>query len=162
MAEMSRLLRELAAQREALLRSVEGLTADRMREPGAEGPVWSAQDVLGHVAAWERQTVESIRAYGAGTTPYRIAGFDSLAERDRWNQQAVEERRNWPVHEVLIELGVVRSQLLEQLADLTEVQLEDWVVYPWGKRGRLSRLLQIGADHEGEHAASLAAWRARL
>lgn len=161
MADKDRLLRELAAAREALLRSVQGLTPDQMKEPGAEGPAWSAQDVLGHIAAWERQTLESLRAYLAGTTPYRIEGFDSLADRDEWNQLAVEERRNWPVHEVLVELGIVRNELLAHLAGLNEVQLNDWMVYPWGKRGRLSRLLQLGVDHEREHAATLAAWRGR-
>jgi hypothetical protein len=162
MTERHLLLRKLSQQREALLRSVEGLSVEQIREPGAGGPGWSAQDVLGHIAAWERQTVETIRAYMTGTEPYHIEGFDDLADRDRWNEEEVAQRRNWPVHETLVELGVVRSELLVQLADLTEAQLDDRIVYPWGKAGRLSRLLELGADHEREHTTSLAAWRATI
>ncbi len=159
MSEKDRLLRNLAEQRQALLRSIQGLTADEMREPGAGGPAWSAQDVLGHIAAWERETVEAIRAYLLGTTPYRMAGLTGLAERDRWNQEAVAQRRNWPVHETLAELGLVRGELLVQLADLTNVQLGDRIMYPWGTHGLLAKLLETGADHEREHAAALATWR---
>lgn len=159
MADKDAILRDLAAQRQALLRAVQGLDVDRMREPGAEGSTWSAQDVLGHLAAWDRQTVEAIRAYLAGAEPYHIAGFDNLEDRDRWNEDEVAQRRNWPVHETLVELGAVRSNLLVLLADLTEVQLHDRIQYPWGKHGPLIHLLRAGADHESEHAATLAARR---
>ncbi len=159
MSEKDGLLRNLALGREALLRSVEGLSEDLMKEPGAGGPAWSPQDVLGHIAAWERETVEALRAFWQGSTPYRMAGFDSLADRDRWSEEAVEQRRNWPVHETLVELGIVRSQLLLLLADLTEAQLNDSIMYPWGTYGIVSALLATGADHEREHAASLTAWR---
>lgn len=162
MTERHALLRHLSEEREALLRAVEGLDPDQMKQPGAGGPAWSAQDVLGHVAAWERQTVEAIRAYLSGAEPYHIEGFDDLADRDRWNEEEVVQRRNWPVHETLLELGVIRSQLLVQLADLTEAQLDDRMEYPWGKHGPLSHLLEAGADHEREHATSLAAWRGVL
>ncbi len=162
MSEKSRLLRDLAVQRAALLRSVEGLTADQMRDPGASGPDWSAQDVLGHIAAWERQTVETLRAYVQGGIPYRMDNLEGLTEIDRWNEEAVEQRRNWPVHETFIELGVVRSELLSLLADLSEEQIDERITYPWGRPGRLRKLVAIGAEHEQEHAARLTAWRETL
>ncbi len=162
MSEKDELLQRLAEQRRALLRTVEGLSVEQLKEPGAGGPAWSVQDVLGHIAAWERETVEAIRAYLLGEAPYRMEGFTGITDRDQWNEEAVAQRRNWPVHETLVELGLVRSDLLVQLAELTSTQLGERIVYPWGKYGVLSRLLASGADHEGEHAVSLAAWRGRL
>lgn len=162
MSEKDAILRNLSEQREALLRAVEGLDSDQMRMPGAGGEAWSAQDVLGHIAAWERESVEALRAYLAQAEPYQPDGLQGIADRDRWNEEAVSQRRNWPVHETILELGIIRSELLSLLADLAEPQLEGKMLYPWGRYGPIRKLFEMSIDHEREHAVPLAAWRGTL
>ena len=48
------LLDRLAEERANLLRAIEGLEEGEMNLPGAEGE-WSVKDLLGHIAAWERE-----------------------------------------------------------------------------------------------------------
>ena len=162
MPEKSELLRELCQRREALLRSVEGLSEGQFTAPGAIGETWSAQDALAHITAWEREFVETVRAFVERRPPHRIEGLSDLSETDRWNERSVSQRRNWPAHEVLIELGIVHNEFLALLSDLTEEQLGERIELPWGESGRVQQLFTLIAEHDDEHTLALQAWHQAL
>lgn len=146
-------LAELRAGRTEWDGTLSRIDEERITEPGAEG-VWSAKDVVAHVAWHEREMEAMLRTHNAtGSDLWNLP----LDER---NAAIQAENSNQPLATVFAEGRAAYAALLlvvEGLADedLTDPKRyrgmpADWV--PW----------QIVAgnsyEHEREHAASLRKW----
>ena len=87
------------------------------RDLEREGPDggWSIKDVLTHIAYWEDDCLRVMR----GGTPV------PNDEVDRINDEHVAARRDVPAAQVRAELERTHQRLVDELHDLTPVQLEE-------------------------------------
>ncbi len=150
-----RLLAQLTAARGELVWQILDLDAEILTQsPVFQGSDWTAQDLLAHVAAWDRWQHQAMAALLEGTQP----DFSAAADWDQFNAAAVEARRDHTLAEVLNEMREVRSAWmvwiqevpLEPFFEPREVEGWDWA-FPG--------CLRIQWEHDAEHAAELAEWR---
>jgi hypothetical protein len=93
-------------------------------QPGACG-IWSVQDVVGHVAMWERYVTALVRAHQRGgvAAPHELWGEfvppPELAD-DPLNQWYVEQLKQRSYGELLGEQREVRNQLVGTVEALSE------------------------------------------
>ena len=148
-AEMRRAMEETLAKIDrswsALLEALEGIPRDKMEEPGVSGE-WSVKDLIGHVAFWDTQAVESIHRRAAG---------EPAGQRD-WqamNDRSAAAIRNRPLEDLKTQLVQTHQQMLDVLRTLppTDPMTADVCSF-------------IPADtyqHYDDHAAEIRAWRER-
>jgi hypothetical protein len=78
---------------------LEGLPPERLTEPGIGGDRWTAQDLIGHVAFWERAALEALDAWsdgGAAPIDRALARGITIVNRDalrRIRERSLEEVR---------------------------------------------------------------------
>lgn len=151
-----RLLAWLAAERGALDWSLLDLDARTLTEfPVFETSNWSVKDLLAHVAAWDRWQHQTMAALLTGDQP----DFAAAADWDVFNAAAVAAWRDRTLAEVISEMRAARSAWVEWIRQVPlhrffqtrEVDGWDWT-FPG--------CLQVQWEHDAEHAAQLATWRA--
>ncbi|HYT80648.1 MAG TPA: maleylpyruvate isomerase N-terminal domain-containing protein, partial [Actinomycetota bacterium] len=76
---------------------VESLTAEQMQEPGYLAEGWSVKDLLGHIGAWQAETVQVLEQIRMGTYTPRWVDVDAF------NQRFYQANRDLP-------LPVVRAE----------------------------------------------------
>jgi hypothetical protein len=120
--------------------AIAGIPADRLAETGVSGH-WSAKDVLGHVAFWDR--------FSAAQAERMLAGEPEPEGGNDWqglNDQDHAAKADWDAARILAELEPAHTALLvayRALPSLDPEQVkEDW-------------------EHYDEHAAEIRAWRKR-
>ena len=149
--ELTRLIRSTSSELELLLSR---LTVAEMNQPGAVG-VWSVKDALAHIAFWERYAVGFINAARRGETPEPDAE-DSTESR---NASVVAQYYLAPIGAVLASWNEAREDLLEQIAGLSEADLNDPDRFPWSEgRSLLDRVAGNSYQHEQEHIAQIRSW----
>jgi hypothetical protein len=149
------LIRETSIRMERLLAQ---MSVEQINHPGAVG-VWSVKDVLAHIAFWERYTVKMLQAAARGETPELSA--DDQTERN--NASVVAQYYQRPLSAVIADWQQAREDLLEQLAGLSEADLNDPDRFPWSNgRTLLDRIASSSYEHEQEHVEQIRTWLARL
>jgi hypothetical protein len=146
----------MARSRRATLALLRRLPAAARERPGADG-AWSVKDVLVHVAAWEEEGARRLRliARGRGT---RIVWYDTRAELDRFNAQAVGTALGADLPAVLARLTRARAGLVAALAALPPRALAD----PAHALPVTTWLREFAWTHERSHRRAIRAWhRAR-
>ncbi len=147
------LLSRLAAERAGLLWQLLNLDERTL----AETPVldnWTIQDVLAHIAAWDRWEYRAMKQMAEGEAP----DFTAVRDIDSFNANAVATWRERPFSEVLAELEDARAMWVAWLQELPlEVffQRRFYNDYEWSFPG----CLEIQWKHDAEHAGQIAAWR---
>src|SRR5262245_7829918 len=90
----------------------------RMIEPGVEN-CWSIKDVIAHVMWGESEMIGFCQQHA-------LAGSDLWdLPQDERNARVVEEKRNIPLDEILMESNQIYTQFLESVQQLTEEELND-------------------------------------
>lgn len=110
-------------------------------------PGWTIKDVIGHITAWEIVIHKSIRAFAADDPPYFLREQDF----DRFNQEAVDFRADWPLEQVLKEWVDTRKEIRDTIQALDSEKLDQELVLPWGSERTLTELIEILGEHESEH-----------
>jgi hypothetical protein len=146
------LLAALAGARQELLAAA-GLHPPTERDKFLACGEWTAKDVLGHVAEWERMGAEGVRLMAAGKPP----DVEPILDMDAWNAAHVEARREQPWEEVWHDLHAARGALLAGVEKLARTELGREFPFPWGGRGTAYNWLRVFVEHDRGHARALRA-----
>ena len=149
--ELAALIRATSTELELLIAR---LTVAEMNQPGAVG-VWSVKDVLAHIAFWERYAVRVLKAARRGETPE----FDVEDSTESRNASVVAQYYLTPMGAVIASWHEAREDLLEQVASLSEPDLNDPNRFPWSEgRSLLDRIASNSYEHEQEHIEQIRNW----
>jgi hypothetical protein len=127
-----------------MLVCLEGMPEREIERPATiGGGEWSAKDLVGHIAAWERLALEVVQDWRGdrGLTAEELA--PDLQAVDRLNAREVERRRAWSLERVLSEAGSVHAGLVDAIRSVGD---EEWAASVDGRTQRalgdvLGRLL---------------------
>ncbi len=114
-------------------------------------PGWTIKEAIAHITAWEIVIHKAIQAFLAGDPPYFLHEQDF----DVFNQEAVEYREAWSLEDVLKEWKDERGKLRETVLKVKEEDLSEELVLPWGSERSMAELIEIIAEHEGEHMENI-------
>jgi hypothetical protein len=149
--QLAALIRATSTELELL---VSGLSVAQMNQPGAVGS-WSVKDVLAHIAFWERYATDIVRAALRGEVPQLDA--EDLTESR--NASVVAQYYLTPLGAVIARWHAAREDLLDQIADLSEAELNDPDRFPWSQGyALLSRIAANSYEHEQEHIKQIRSW----
>ena len=152
-AELIALIRATSTRMELLLAQ---LSVAEINQSGAIG-VWSVKDALAHIAFWERYETNIIRDAMRGATPVLVADD----ETERSNASVVAQYYQRSLAAVIAEWQQAREDLLEEIAELTEADLNDTDRFAWSNGVTLLEHIAASSyDHEQEHIEQIRAWMA--
>jgi len=140
----------LAQNRARLLEAVANLSEAERLDQNAVG-VWSAKDVIGHLADWERLILAAARHMNDPAQPAVLpptGGLDGLNE----TMAAKHAAQPWP--EVYQHLTATRQALDEFLASLAPDAWKQRGPFPWPDQGTLAELIGGASWHDAEHLGS--------
>ncbi len=148
------LLVNLNAARATLSRALLNISAAEFEAARVVGD-WRPHDVAAHIAAWERWTCDAVRAMRAG----RPAPVDpTIHQEDVFNANAVAQRRDWPLKQLLDEFIIARRQLIVAVAGASTEQLAREHDID-GKPFTIAGLAASIIEHDEEHAAQVDEWK---
>jgi hypothetical protein len=152
----SDLLAALKAEREQLLKILEGLPDEAYLEPGVVGDDWTLKDLLSHLTAWESELVTLVAFTRRGQRPkIEMGNRDVETLNAKWHA-AFKDR---PLDRVLADFHGVRQQTLRQVESLTDEQLAESKKYPWLKEAPLWKwIAEDSFEHDREHAEDVRKW----
>ena len=150
-AELIALIRTTSTRMELLLAQ---LSVAEMNQPGAVG-VWSVKDVLAHIAFWERYAANIIRDALRGSMPALVA--DDETERN--NASVVAQYYQRSLAAVIADWQQAREDLLEEIAELSEADLNDPTRFAWSPGiTLLEHIAGNSYEHEQEHIDQIRVW----
>jgi len=142
----ARTFSKLEREWQALLNTWEGLPEDVLLLPGAVGH-WSTRDVMAHITTWEEEALKALPPILEGKSLPRYMGIDAFNAREQ------ERKRHLPLKRVKDELLATHHKLIQFLENVPESAFAS---------PRFTKRLRLDATgHYREHAAQIAAWRAR-
>jgi uncharacterized protein (TIGR03083 family) len=148
MDERERLILQLDKAREAMRAALAGLDPQTAVNPG-----WKAQELVAHLVGWDAVARDALRGHAAGVplgTPAK-GGFDAF------NARSVEARRGLSYEQTVADWEQTHDGLRQAVAEMPDEKLAEKLVFPWGGRGTVARIVAIMAEHEREHARELQA-----
>ncbi|MGB8646248.1 MAG: DinB family protein [Anaerolineae bacterium] len=149
---------KLRAARRVLFDSLAGVSDEELTRPNAVA-TWSIQDLLGHIAAWDEETLRTVQAFSMQATPlysYTISDRNDFAA---WNAEQSQLRQNRSLQQIRWELDNARRDLIQVIEGLTDQVLMRSKVTPWGRMKTGFEVLQDAAEHDLEHARDVQSWR---
>jgi hypothetical protein len=138
----------LQAYRVALFASLALISTEEHQTRPVCG-AWTLQDMIGHLADWERLCGEVVRQMAAGSSP----ALDYDGDCDAWNAAHAARRRGQPWSETWNDLEAARRTLLDLLDSLSPGDLNRPVEGQWG--GTPYRWIHACLDHDREHTYDL-------
>jgi hypothetical protein len=154
------ILEALRSSREKLLEAISGLSDDVItNEMVIEN--WTIKDLLYHISMWEAELVKLLWQASQEQPPTTV--HFSNVPVDEINAAWYAQGRNRPLARVMEDLQTVHKQTLRRAGALSDSDLNDPKHHPWQKNHPLWKWIADDSyEHEEEHAAQIAAWRARL
>ena len=137
-------------ERRASLAALEGVD-DRMVVHPESG--WRVQDLIGHLAAWEREALAALQCLTEGDR------YDCVADRQRFNEEHHARRRDFDPAQLRMDWGMARRELLFVLREVPEEKLDAPLPLPWGGEGTVSEVVEGLIWHEAHHLAQIGARR---
>ena len=122
---------------------------------------WSVKDLLGHIAAWEREirlVAQKTAEEDAPRFDYQIDPSDEWRE---WNAREVEKRRDLSLSDILEELAAEHEEFEEMVGGLSEEQLSRKAITPWEWQTTVEEVIRAQYQHERGHTKSILEWRKR-
>jgi hypothetical protein len=151
------ILTSLRASREAMLKAVDGLDEDGMREPGVTGD-WSVKDILVHLSLWEAELVTLLWQARQGRKP--TTAQLSRESVDELNARWYPLHKDRALDQVLEDFHAVRRQTARRVEGFTDQELADPDLFPWLDGEPLEHWIADDSyGHEAEHMAEIIAWR---
>lgn len=146
MKDRQQLIQDLKQSRALMQEVVDSIDHDRtIYDP------WKIQEVLAHIAGWDEGVIVSLKAHRAGEV-FTPAAFHGI---DHYNAESVSTRETLTFDHVLREFHAQRAELLDLLETMPDEKFEQKLIYPWGRTGSLSDLIEIFIHHETEHASEI-------
>ncbi len=141
MANISReeAIATLEEGRSAIADRLAKLSEDELGTAGTLGE-WSAADLVGHLALWERFALESLASWRERRKP-SIEDVFARDSVDEVNAEDVQRNRSRPPAEVRGEADDVHRRLLEELRSMGDDEWNQRVFYPSERRQTLRELL---------------------
>lgn len=136
----------LQESRRSLSRAVRTFPVDQNLSPE-----WTIRELIIHITGWDRAVVKALQTYLNEQPPYLLENPDI----DASNQRMVAAREGQPLDQILKEWQLVREQLLETIAQLSENDLTAFWDFPWEEHGTLGEMIGILAEHERWHAEQI-------
>lgn len=147
--EKQRLIFALEGERRKTLALLRDINPRLMVNQESE---WRVMDVLGHLAAWERDVLASLQAFQEGDN-YHIEDY----EPDRYKREQYKRRRTLDPAQIRMDWGMVRRDVQDVIHDLHDHCFAQNMTYPSGDTGMVIPLIEELAAHEAEHRAEIAA-----
>lgn len=148
-------LDQLVKSRLVFLHTIDGLSESQISQIPVEG-TWTVQDLLAHLATWEKACLLPLRSYAAGGAFIPELIPDDLA----WNeaQSQIWRRQSFP--EILAEYQAVREEIMALMSALPEDRWAVKLPAPWGGEATLAELCSGLIWHEStEHLKSITQWK---
>jgi hypothetical protein len=120
-------------------------------------PTWTIKEVLAHIAGWDDVSASSLRLHAGGHEPPTPAARGI----DYYNAESVATRAALSYQQVVQEWELAREEFKAALLALSPEKLAEPFIFPWGPTGTVALLVRIFAEHEEEHAAEIAALKAK-
>jgi hypothetical protein len=147
-----RALARMARSRAATLGALARVPEPMLLRPRTQG-AWSIKDVLTHIAAWEEEGSRRLRLIRRGQS-HRMVWYETMAEADRFNAQAVRRARRQPLRRVLARLARARAGLVAALRRLPSRALGD----PTHALPVTTWLREFAWTHETAHRQEIRDW----
>ncbi len=125
---------------------IDGVPAHRLEEAGVSGE-WSVKDLIGHVAFWDGQAIESIHRRAAGE-PAREVDWQAMNDREA---AAIRTRPVENVKSQLLQTHQELRTLLQTLPPTDPITADVCAFIP-----------DNTYEHYDEHAAQIRTWRNRV
>jgi hypothetical protein len=149
-------MRMRAQQRahDGLMRAIYSVADDAWPEQSETVPGWTYHDILAHLSSNEarRRTRLLSALVDGGQGDRQLAAVNDI---DAWNQQQVEERRDWPLQKLVDELVSGWYEIRKVLARFRPEHLRAEVVLGADRRLRATEFLDRMAVHTSTHAGQL-------
>ena len=153
MDERDELIQELDTSRGVLLELLADIPPDSEIYPG-----WTLRQFYAHLTGWDDVVTLSLREHAAG----RIPAAPTVSGINSYNAESIHTRETLNYKHIVAEWKVAREQLRAAIRDFPPERLNELLVFPWGTRGSVRRMVEVLVEHEGEeHAGELRAWKAR-
>jgi hypothetical protein len=139
----------------------------RMEQPGVNG-VWTFKDMMSHLIAYRRQTVNRLQAAVQGTEPAPPPwppewDDNDEAQLDRINAYIYEANKDRPLADVLAESRAQFGQMYDAVAALSDDALFTRSRFTWLEGWPLAAVLDSSYGHlHEEHEPDIRAWLARI
>jgi uncharacterized damage-inducible protein DinB len=143
------LIDKLAAAREEILQTIEGLDEEVLTWQPGDGR-WSIKETLAHLASAEgshRQVAQAIAARQTVDVP----DFDL----DTWNAAQVAKRRQRSIDEILEEMAAERQRTLSALQHLESKALDHEGLHPALGETTVLKVFRIIPIHERWHLKNI-------
>jgi hypothetical protein len=122
------------------------------------GDGWSARDIAGHVAIWERRLARDIQTSLRGETPERPEPGYTWERMDELNVRDMEAARALPLTEAMAEARAAFIETRALVETLSEEQLFAPGLYAWTEGERLALWVRYDMwEHYEEHTADFPA-----
>ena len=143
---------------ESRARFEQALAAAGDLETPLRGDGWSARDIAGHVAVWERRLARDIEATLRGETPERPEPGYTWEQMDALNIRDMEAMRAQSLVEVMAESRAAFAETRALVASLTEDLLFSPGHFPWTETDTLALWVRYDMwEHYEEHTVDLEA-----
>ena len=146
--EKERLVKLLASERFKTMKALREV--DDFALIYAEGG-WRIKDILGHIAAWEREVLATLQAFHAGDS-YSLGDDLSIEE---YNQRNFEQRKKYSPAQIRMDWGMVRRDLQFVINQIAPERMNDLIDFPWGEKGTISQIIKEIVKHEATHLAEI-------
>jgi hypothetical protein len=154
-AALLRLIDETRATYEAALGAIPDQQAP-LRDDG-----WSARDIAGHVAVWERRLAHDIRTSLRGETPERPEPGYTWEQMDELNVRDMLAARSLPLAEAQAEARAAFAETRALVASLSDETLFTPGLFDWTEGERLALWVRYDMwEHYQEHTVDLTEWTA--
>lgn len=137
-------IERLSEYRAGIVALVEGLSDEQLSEPMGEGK-WSIKDTLGHLAAWEGETVKAFEQKARGERPT----IGDITDYHGWNEVESGKRKEWSADQIRQEFKSNRERLMEIVRQIPEDEKI------WAPERATARLLSGLIDHDKHHLESI-------
>ena len=110
---------------------------------------WRARDLVGHIATWDQEIANSLKAYKEGSE-YLTPNLDE--EEIEFNDKAVLEQRKLSTQQILKEFETAYDAFKNAIQEILDEQFPGELLYPWGdERGDIATMVNYMIDHAIEH-----------
>lgn len=110
---------------------------------------WRVRDIVGHIATWDQEIANSLRAYQAGEE-YLTPELDE--EEVEFNEKAVLEQRKLSTQQILEEFESAYDNFKKAIEEIPDDRFHGDLLYPWGdERGDITTMVDYMIEHAIEH-----------
>ena len=153
----SEMLAQIEETRAHLVSLISRLSEAQMTEAGVQD-AWSIKDMLAHIAAWERLTLDRLEAAFLGR-PLGYKLIRSDRDVDEMNARVYEQNKDRPLAEVLAEFEGTHRNIMGLIHDLGESEFAGPIPAGWAHGKPVWEM--IGGNtcwHYSEHSEAIEAW----